>query len=44
MSLTHFDITGNQLSDDETAEIFRKGDPRRSRICWAASLGAAHHK
>jgi len=32
MSLTQFDITGNQVSDDETGEVFRQGDPRRSVI------------
>jgi hypothetical protein len=32
MSLRQFDVSGEEIADDETEEIIRKGDPRRSLI------------
>lgn len=32
MSLAQFDISGNEISNEETGEILRKGDPRRSLV------------
>jgi len=32
MALIQFDVRGEQVSDDETEEIIRKGDPHRGLI------------
>jgi len=32
MTLSQFDVSGEGITDDETEEVIRKGDPRRSLI------------
>lgn len=39
MSLTQFDIRGEQIANDETGEILRKGDPSRSLMRYRPDGG-----
>jgi len=32
MTLSEFDVPGEEISDEETEEIVKKGDPRRSLV------------
>src|SRR5262245_54697672 len=41
MTLREFDVSGEEVVDEETEEVIRKGDPRRSLVSYRPDGSAA---